>query len=83
MIAPVGEKLLFEHTKFPATRGGGGVITPTTHPLDPPLSVQLASSVLSNFIDPYTEEGRGFLKGGQWRIQGGGDGVDHPPPPPL
>ena len=23
MIAPVGEKLLFEHTKFSATRGGG------------------------------------------------------------
>ena len=27
VIAPVGEKLLFEHTKFSATRG---VITPTT-----------------------------------------------------
>ena len=24
VIAPVGEKLLFEHTKFSATRGGGG-----------------------------------------------------------
>ena len=36
VIAPIGEKLLFEHTKFSATRGG--VITPTTHPpLDPPL----------------------------------------------
>ena len=23
VIAPVGEKLLFEHTKFSATRGGG------------------------------------------------------------
>ena len=30
-IAPVGEKLLFEHTKFSATRGVG-VITPTTPP---------------------------------------------------
>ena len=30
VIAPVGEKLLFEHTKFSATRGG--VITPTTTP---------------------------------------------------
>ena len=27
VIAPVGEKLLFEHTKFSAIRGGG-VITP-------------------------------------------------------
>ena len=30
MIAPVGEKLLFEHTKFSATRGGG-----ITHPYHP------------------------------------------------
>ena len=37
VIAPVGEKLLFEHTQFSATRGGG-VITPTPPPpLDPPL----------------------------------------------
>ena len=28
VIAPVGEKLLFEHTTFSATRRGGGVITP-------------------------------------------------------
>ena len=41
MIAPVGEKLLFEHTKFSATRGGGvcvGVIYPVTTTLDPPLT---------------------------------------------
>ena len=31
VIAPVGEKLLFEHTKFSATRGGGG-----DHPYPPP-----------------------------------------------
>ena len=31
MIAPVGEKLLFEHTKFSAIRGGG-VITPPPPP---------------------------------------------------
>ena len=37
VIAPVGEKLLFEHTQFSATRGVGvGVITPTPPP-DPPL----------------------------------------------
>ena len=32
VIAPVGEKLLFEHTKFSATRGGGD------HPYHPPVS---------------------------------------------
>ena len=37
VIAPVGEKLLFEHTTISATRGG--MITPVTPPppLDPPL----------------------------------------------
>ena len=37
VIAPVGEKLLFEHTKFSATRGGGGDHPYHHHPLDPPL----------------------------------------------
>ena len=37
VIAPVGEKLLFEHNKISATRGG--VIYPVTPPLDPPLPV--------------------------------------------
>ena len=36
VIAPVGEKLLFEHTKFSATRGGGWSPLPP-HPLYPPL----------------------------------------------
>ena len=36
VIAPVGEKLLFEHTQFSATRGGGGD-HPYYPPLDPPL----------------------------------------------
>ena len=35
MIAPVGEKLLIEHTKFSATRGGDHPYPPP--PLDPPL----------------------------------------------
>ena len=37
MIAPVGEKLLFEHTTFSATKGGGGD-HPYPPPLDPPLT---------------------------------------------
>ena len=36
VIAPVGEKLLFEHTIISATRGGG-VIYPAPPPPDPPL----------------------------------------------
>ena len=44
VIAPVGEKLLFEHTTFSATRGVG-VITPTTPPLDPPLYMMYALSL--------------------------------------
>ena len=37
VIAPVGEKLLFEHTKFSATREGGD--HPYPPPLDPPLGL--------------------------------------------
>ena len=41
MIAPVGEKLLFEHTKFSATRGGGD--HPYHHP-PPPVSATAINS---------------------------------------
>ena len=37
MIAPVGEKLLFERNKISATRGGGGDLPCHPPPLDPPL----------------------------------------------
>ena len=43
VIAPVGEKLLFEHTKFSATRGGGD--HPYHHPHPPtPVSATVRST---------------------------------------
>ena len=41
MIAPVGEKLLFEHNKISATRGGGDLPCHPPPPPDPPLTYSL------------------------------------------
>ena len=63
VIAPVGEKFLFEHTKFSATRGGDH---PYHHPpMDLPLSVNAEVTVLSHsrnsVLDSYIRKKRETL----------------------